>query len=542
MATGAVTLSVYLTLAVLLGVYRIDTSGVTPYRGCKAVFAAMTSCPLAIVEQIIFSGYLLSILRGSYSRVTAVLVPALLFGLIAQLQNSQELTSTPSQLLVVGIFFAAVLLGLLRLACGSILLPAGLLAGWLMVGRVVSKTKLLLWQPHEPWSSWLAPYADPRRSPVMWLVLGLGILGVSLYLLRRGEGSVPNLAPALDRNFKRWFPLSNSSILAPLDVWFPELLRARFRVGVIYLPRLLAGFIISTANTLLTLPERVIVPLIIRRRQLRDPVFVVGTHRSGTTHLHNLLALDAQFRTPRAFHTMNPHGCVFSGWLVTPLLGAFMPWSRPMDSVRFHIFSPQEDEFGVLGMGGQSPLWGMTFPKQWQRYDRYIFPDRLSQKEKRKWKRNYLGFLKRVFIWSSKRPLLKNPYNTARVGILQEMFPNASFVHICRHPYTVYGSNRHMAREGHVLTQLQDPDADNSYDENFIGNYRAMEDAFQTESQRLASDQVAKIRFEELERDPVSVIRSIYKQLNLQFTTRYEHALNNYLETISDYRKNRHPE
>ena len=542
MLVGVASLTVYLGVAMLFGVYRFDTSHVTPYRCLKAVLAAMTSCPLAIVEQIIFSGYLLGILRVRYSRVTAVTVPALMFGLLVQLQISQGLFATPAQLLVVGIFCAATLLGILRLACGSILLPAGMLAGWLMVNRVIGKTHLLVWQPMEPWANWFAPYADPRRGPAMWLMLSVGILAAAIFLWRRGEALVPNLAPAIDANFKRLFPLSNANMLTPIDIWIPQLVRARFRIGIQYLPRLLAALVLSTANTILTLPERLIAPLLLRRRTLADPVFLVGTHRSGTTHLHKLLSLDKQFDTPRTYQANNPHGCLLSGWLVTPLLGAFSPWRRPMDGVRFNILSPQEDEFGVSGMSGQSPLWGMNFPKSQDIYDRYIFTDRLTAEEQDRWKRTYIAFLKRVFFWSSKRPLLKNPYNTARVGVLNEMFPKARFVHICRHPHAVYQSNRHMAKEGHVVTQLQDPNLDDSYATRFPANYRAMEDAFQRDSGQLASDRVACLRFEDLERDPVGVIREVYQKIGLEFTATYQQALEKYLVGISDYRKNRHRE
>lgn len=540
MGIGVVTLGTYLTIATLAGVYRFDTSQVTAYRCFKAIFAAMTSCPLAIVEQIMFSGYLLGILRSRYSRLTAVVVPALLFGLLAQLQNPAGIFTPQGQLLVVGIFFAATLLGILRLVCGSILMPAGLLAGWLVVSRLVGKMRLLVWQPSEPWSNWLAPYADPRRGPAMWVLLSLGILGTAIYLWRRGEGRVKNIDASMDPTFKRLFPLSSVSMLAPLDVWIRQLVAARFRVGLPYVPRLIAALVTSSVNTVLTLPERIVVPLLIRRTRIKDPVFVVGTHRSGTTHLHNLLSMDPQFQAPRAYQTINPYGCLLSGWLITPLLAAFLPWRRPMDGVRFHMFAPQEEEFGVLSMCGQSPLWGMTFPKRWPEYDRYIFPSRLAADERRQWQRNYLAFLNRVYVWSKKRPLLKNPYNTGRAEILKEMFPGAKFVHICRNPHTVYRSNCHLANEGHVVTQLQDPAAGTSYGDRFPQNYRAMEEAFEQDAEAMAEDQVVRVRFEDLEQDPVDVIRKIYAMLNLEFTVAYEKALQDYLQSIAGYRKNRH--
>ena len=37
------------------------------------------------------------------------------------------------------------------------------------------------------------------------------------------------------------------------------------------------------------------------------PLFILGHYRSGTTHLHNLLALEPQFSAPNFFQALNPH-------------------------------------------------------------------------------------------------------------------------------------------------------------------------------------------------------------------------------------------
>ena len=69
-------------------------------------------------------------------------------------------------------------------------------------------------------------------------------------------------------------------------------------------------------------------PPLLRSRRVRDPVFVVGVHRSGTTHLHNLLALDPQFVSPSLYQVSNPLGCTVSGWLAFPLMALKARLSR----------------------------------------------------------------------------------------------------------------------------------------------------------------------------------------------------------------------
>ncbi len=540
-AIGASGYAAYCGLVLLSGACRVQPGTITTYTWLGAGLAAMTAFPVAMCQQIIFNGYLLSILRDRYRQVTALVSCAVLFATLYHLPDPAALLTPEARPLMIGMFLVALLLGVVRLQTGSIVLPAGLLAGFIFVRRVLRKTALLVPAGSPEATGWMIPRNDPRQAPVLWSFLAIAI-GVCWWMLRRrGEARAPASQPAMDVSFKRVFPLSHSNLLAPVDVWLRRLAAARFRVGVKYVPRLIAILVVSTVNAILSLPERLVLPWLLRRRRVLDPVFIVGVHRSGTTHLHNLLSLDPRFCTPRTYQIMNPVGFLFSGWLFTPLLGLFLPGRRPMDSVRFHAFSPQEEEFAIAGVSRLSPYWGLTFPRQGAAYDRYARTEGFSPRERARWKHLYLFFLRKLTCWSGRRPLLKNPYNTGRVAMLCEMFPRARFIHVHRHPHAVFRSNMHMAREGHVLNQLQDPDESDSYQTRFLGNYRAMEDAFYRQSARLPADRLAEAPFEHLERDPISEVRRIYAQLGLEFSARFEKRLESYLEKIADYQKNRLP-
>ena len=136
----------------------------------------------------------------------------------------------------------------------------------------------------------------------------------------------------------------------------------------------------------------------------------------------------------------------------------------------------------------------MTFPRQWPEYDRLIRPDDWTPRERARWTHHFLMFLRKLSLFSGKRPLLKNPYNTARLALLAELFPRARFVHIHRNPYTVYRSNAHLEREGHVLNQVQDPLPESSYSARFLENYRLMEDTFYRDAEVAAPGTVSELR------------------------------------------------
>jgi hypothetical protein len=210
-----------------------------------------------------------------------------------------------------------------------------------------------------------------------------------------------------------------------------------------------------------------------------------------------------------------------------------------MDAVSLHVFSAQEEEFAIAAMCRQSPYWGLTFPRRVAKHDRYIFVGQLPDGELKTWRRNYLLFLRKLTFWSRKRPLLKSPYNTARVATLREMFPNAKFIHIYRHPYAVYPSNIHAAREGFVMFQVQDPDPRDSFETRFLDKYRALEEAFYRDAKKLPAGDIAEVRFEDLERDPIAEIHRVYSELGLELHPRLRRRLERYLESIADYKKNR---
>ena len=538
-AIGFAAYTVYCGVALLMGVFRFSLLDLTGYRVLSAGLSACCSVPVAVTQQIIFSGYLFSKLRPQLGRMPAVFVSGLTFAVLASiLKHSTEAMTLESGRLVIGLFLIASLLGLLRVQFGNIVFPAGLLAGAIAVRRLIRKMHLLEFDGPSDWSAWFAPVNDPRQGIWFWCMVGAACMACWLVLRARGEPEVPQDQPLLTTSFKRVFPFSNLMALAPLDVWLSCLVDARFQVGAKYIPRLLWILFVSGVNTLVTLPERCILPLVLRRK-VPDPVFIVGVHRSGTTHLHNLLALDSRFCTPRNFHTMNPFGAFFSGWLIMPILGIFMTMKRPMDAVTISMLSPQEEEFALAGMCRLSPYWGFSFPRSISEYNRFIFPRKLSARERAIWTRCFVHFLRKITFWSRRRPLLKSPYNTGRVAFLREIFPRAKFIHIYRHPYNVFQSNQHLVREGLVTFQLQDPDPNKSAERQFLDIYRELMQTFYGDVEQLSPGDVAEIKFEDLERDPIQELRRVYRELGMDFSDPLHRRLQRYLKNVAGYKKNR---
>ena len=160
-------------------------------------------------------------------------------------------------------------------------------------------------------------------------------------------------------------PVPHMLALAPLDVW-ARLIARSGGVGPRYWLRLAGVLLTSTVGTVATLPERVLVWLWLAARG-GDParfdhppgvIVVAGYYRSGTTHVHNLLACDPGVVTPRWAQAMAPQGFRLSWWLTRLLLVPFVGGSRPQDAVGFGPMWPGEDDFALAGWGACSTLPG----------------------------------------------------------------------------------------------------------------------------------------------------------------------------------------
>lgn len=532
-AIGGVAYAVLAAGAWLAGVAHYTAEPVTASRTAKILLAVLAAGPVAATQQVIFSGYLVSILRDRHSRAVAVMIPAALFGLVA---SASRLSTPMAGPLFVSMFLIASLLGLLRLRTGSIMLPTGLLAGPIAVRALISKSRLLWFDGEADAAAWFAPYGDPRLGLGMWSLLAAGIAWAAYDLAKHGERKAVPDAEA-DAAFKRVLPFSNLLSFTPIDRWAVLLWQARFRVGLKYVPRLVVTLIASALNTIISLPERLLCPLLLRRDP-PDPVFIVGMPRSGTTHLHNLLSLDPRFRSPRNYEVFNPHGFL-TGWTTTACLTPILTWRRPMDSMQMTVMSSQEEEFALAAMGSPSPYWGFEFPREISRHDAYWRPEGFTDADERVWARHYKLLLRKITCFKKRIPLLKNPANTGRVKLLRKHFPAAKFIHIVRHPHDVYRSNQRLASHGLVVFQLQDPHPADNYATRCLENYRDLMDAYYDDTRDAPAGTAVEVRYEDLIADPLAAIRRAYDDLGMTVTPEFEQRLTRYLDSVSHYRKNR---
>jgi hypothetical protein len=154
--------------------------------------------------------------------------------------------------------------------------------------------------------------------------------------------------------------------------------------------------------------------------------------------------------------------CFLSTDAILPKITAgLMTGTRTYDNVKQGWSEAAEDEIALAKLCGLSPYVAFMFPDQSARYERYVDFMECTTAEKDAWKDAFRYFLKKIMLQTdNQRVVVKSCTHTARIRLILEMFPNAKFVHIHRHPYEVFASTLHMRSHTDWENFFHLPDAD----------------------------------------------------------------------------------
>jgi hypothetical protein len=300
---------------------------------------------------------------------------------------------------------------------------------------------------------------------------------------------------------------------------------------------------LSALNSIGGFLERVLLGHRLRHLQLAyPPLFVLGHWRSGTTLLHELLIRDPENTYPNSFECFCPVHFLFSQWWLAPITRWALPSRRPMDNMLTDWERPQEDEFALCNLGLPSPYLVWAFPNHGPVFEEYLDLRDITPARRREWIRTLQRFVLRVASLRNRRIVLKSPPHTARVRTLLEAFPDARFVHIVRDPFMLFPSTVRLWQalsEAQGLQVVQPEKLDAWLEEFVLRTFVRMYDAFERDRHLIPPGRLVEIRYEDLVEDPKRELRNIYTQLNLGPFSRIEPGLDQYLEEIKDYQRNR---
>lgn len=269
-----------------------------------------------------------------------------------------------------------------------------------------------------------------------------------------------------------------------------------------------------------------------------DPVFIVGHWRTGSTYLHKLMSLDPQLAAPTLYQTSLPEGFVTARPYYAPIMKRMIGKFRPFDNMKAGIDEPQECEFALFRICGESPLKKLMFPDSSQYFllqpDLSFFP---SGKRATQWEQALESFYTKLSWYSKKRLVLKNPFHSMRISYLSKKFPQARFIHIHRDPLEVIPSTIRMwsvVGSQNVMNGHGKP----PQIKEVATFYNIMMQEIEQQMSLLPASQKVEINYRELVEAPMLTLQKTYAAIGLDFSSEYQQCLTSFLDTNRDYEKN----
>ncbi|MGO9057636.1 MAG: sulfotransferase family protein [Candidatus Binataceae bacterium] len=245
---------------------------------------------------------------------------------------------------------------------------------------------------------------------------------------------------------------------------------------------------------------------------LEDPLFIIGHWRSGTTLLHELMALDQRLLSPITRQCFNPQSFLLSG--VSRRAGAVVV--RPSGDRTVSAESPQEEEFALLCLGCVSPYEAFVFPRALHRLGALCDPQEFNSQEREDWERRLVRFLKAVRLAGGfRRLLLKSPSNSFRIAALRRLFPQAAFIQMVREPTPVIASAVDMWLKMWQRYALEEAPEHARLQDLVIDNWLHLETKLQNQAQSCGDGSFITVRYEDLVAQPHRTIEKIYAELGL---------------------------
>ncbi len=320
---------------------------------------------------------------------------------------------------------------------------------------------------------------------------------------------------------------------------FVLLWRNRFQVHPRRWSLACSVLIFSISNSLLFWIQKIIYGRRVAKTKIEHPpIFILGHWRTGTTFLHELLVRDTRFSYPTTYECFTPNHFLVSSWYMPKLVSFLMPKQRPQDNMAAGFDRPQEDEFALCAMGAPTPYVRMAFPNRPAPYLEFLNMQGVSERDLRRFKKALLWFVRALTFRKKKQLVLKSPPHTGRIEVLAEMFPGAKFIHIVRDPYALFPS---MRRTWDALDAAQGLQIRrNDIDDLIFECFERMYEGFEQQRKKIDPDCICDVRYEELTRDPIGVVESVYEALNLGDFEPAREKLEEFVRDQQNYKTNRH--
>jgi len=276
--------------------------------------------------------------------------------------------------------------------------------------------------------------------------------------------------------------------------------------------------------------------------EIERPIFIVGQPRTGTTHLHNLIAADPAMRSLPYWESLEPvlpadERTAVAAGAIDPrrertgaglgILDDAMPHFKRMHEMTVdHV----HEEIQLLAIDFSTMLFEtMGVLPEWKRW--YVTHDQTPHYE-------YLRKVLQVLQWqraAGTRWVLKSPQHLEQFRRLVQVFPDATFVVTHRDPVAVIASNATMlAYTARLSHDVVDPKKIGRY---WSDRIEEMLNAGMRDHGLLPGAHTIDIAFDEFMVDDVAMVERIYAVADQPFTNDTRAAMDAFMV---DHPRGRH--
>ncbi|MGB2445820.1 MAG: sulfotransferase family protein [Schleiferiaceae bacterium] len=274
---------------------------------------------------------------------------------------------------------------------------------------------------------------------------------------------------------------------------------------------------------------------------LNDPIIVVGLPRSGTTHLHRLLALAPDSLSIPLYEHNSPvppkRGIDMRRWILEARFFVWKPLANRfgMDSV--HLIRPNlpdECTFSLRLSGCSHLFWWMTPVYS---YLEWLTSPDATMEESYKTYRRVLQLIQARD--PSKRIILKCPTHILALDTLSKVIPEARIVLTHRDPTKLVASEASLIARLHTVSAKHPIDSDRSVKANAIKSIHYSQKLVEFAS-RCPKHKVYNVAYNKLVNDPVALVEDIYKFCGIDMTPAFEELLSEHLSQNKQHSHGKH--
>jgi hypothetical protein len=302
------------------------------------------------------------------------------------------------------------------------------------------------------------------------------------------------------------------------------------------------GIVNFHAQTLQLLKNRLLLTdLLARHPEIREiellpPVVIAGLPRTGTTHLHNLLAAGPTFRTMPYWESVEPFPLPNEAGIepdprkarmdvAVEFMNAAMPHFPLMHEMTTeHV----HEEIQLLANDVSTMLFEtLAHVPRWRDY--YLAHDQTSSYEHLKLQLKALQFLR-----GGRRWLLKSPQHLEQLPVLDAVFPGV--IVVCTHRDPIPVALSMLAMLTYTARMHRSPVPVHEIAASWSDRLQLMLNALVSDRDLVPPERSIDIRFDEFMSDELGTVERIYELAGEPLTDAARAAMVNYL---NDHRRGR---